>query len=200
MVESERPLRLVRKEPKAVLCCGALRWRGARRRLCRCGIAARVCRGCFRHHRIGVRHAGAGCVTRCIRRLCGRWLTCGSVVGRVLRLGRGSVQGRGRCGRRGGRRRLLSTRNQRAQASGQQSLNDRTQRSSRAMTHEQCSLAAACAGQRRCSPSASRSLRHEGWVRQQARLEHHRASTKSTVEDCVMVAPLLVAVPVTVTV
>jgi hypothetical protein len=37
-------------------------------------------------------------------------------------------------------------------------------------------------------------------VGQQAGLENHRASTKSTVEDCVIVTPPLVAVPVMVTV
>jgi hypothetical protein len=37
-------------------------------------------------------------------------------------------------------------------------------------------------------------------VGQQAGFEHHRANTKSTVEDCVIVAPPLVAEPVTVTV
>jgi hypothetical protein len=55
-------------------------------------------------------------------------------------------------------------------------------------------------GERKCRPSVVRSLRLGDQVRQQARHEHHRARTKSTVEDFVMVTPPLVALPVTVTV
>jgi hypothetical protein len=66
------------------------------------------------------------------------------------------------------------------------------------MTHEQYSSAAA--GRAQMKASAVRSLRLGDQVRQQARHEHHRARTKSTVEDFVMVTPPLVALPVTVTV
>jgi hypothetical protein len=69
------------------------------------------------------------------------------------------------------------------------------------MTHEQYSSAAAgCAGQRTYSPPAIRTLRLGDEVGQQARIEHHRARTKSTVEDFVMVTPPLVALAETVTV
>jgi hypothetical protein len=51
------------------------------------------------------------------------------------------------------------------------------------------------AGRPQCAASGSGDQ-----VRQQVRHEHHRARTKSTVEDFVMVTPPLVALPVTVTV
>ena len=102
MVGSERPLRLVRGEAQAVLRCRGLGcwalgcwtlgcrvfcWRGVRRSLRGSGIATRICRGRFWRRRIGIRNAGTGCVTRCGRRLCGRWLICGSICGSVLRYG-----------------------------------------------------------------------------------------------------------------
>lgn len=107
MVGSERPLWLVRGKAQAVLGCRTLGcralgcctlgccalgcrvfcWRGVRRSLRGSGIATWICRGRFGRRRVGIRNAGAGCVTRCVRRLCGWWLICGSICGRVLRFG-----------------------------------------------------------------------------------------------------------------